>query len=122
MKLQRVAGFVLLFGALALVAMPALAEFETVNCGGLGIACDTNPDGQDVADFVLDIINFVLVLVGVVALAVLIWGGVSYIISLGDDSKIATAKKMILYAIIGLIIVGLSGLIVNFTINLFSGA
>ena len=106
--------------ALALIAVPAAAEFEPVDCGFLGLSCDVDADAQTFVDVILDIINFVLVLVGVIALAALIWGGIMYIISLGDDGRIGTAKKIIIYAIVGLVVVGLSGLIVHFTINLFA--
>lgn len=58
-------------------------------------------------------VNWLLSLVAVVALAVLVWGGFSYITSLGDEKKTAAAKKMILFAIIGVLVVGASFLIIS---------
>ncbi len=108
--------------ALLLTATPVSAQFTPVDCGGLGISCDEGADAQSFVDVIIDILNFILIIVGVIALAALIWGGVQYIISLGNETGIEKAKKTIIYAIVGLVVVGLSGLIVNFVINLFSGS
>ena len=106
-----------------LIPLPAgaqVAALESDECGLLGLACPEEATARTLSGTILLVINALLTIIGVIALAVLIWGGVLYIISLGDDGKIASAKKIILYAIVGLVVVGLSGLIVNFTINLFA--
>lgn len=54
------------------------------------------------------IILGILGLVAVVALAVMIWGGFTYITSLGDEQRASTAKRVILYAVIGLLLIGAS--------------
>jgi hypothetical protein len=41
-----------------------------------------------------------------------------YITSLGDESKTSQAKKIIMYAIIGLLVLGAAGIIVNVLINI----
>jgi hypothetical protein len=71
------------------------------------------------ADFFLTVFRAVITLVAVVAVGALIWGGIYYIISLGNDEKMQQAKRIILYAIIGLLIIGVSGLVVNVIVNLF---
>lgn len=53
-----------------------------------------------------NIVNLLTSLAAVIALAAFIWGAVMYITSLGDDSKAGTAKKIMLYAVIGLLLVG----------------
>jgi len=68
---------------------------------------------------ILKIIQTILNLVAVVALAVVIWAGVSYVISLGNEEKVKKAKMTLLYAIIGLVIIGIAIIIVNFIINIF---
>lgn len=73
--------------------------------------------GDDFAGFVIAGLKIVLGLVGIIAVAVLMWGGVKYVISLGDEDAAADAKRLILYAIIGLIIIGASLLIVNVIID-----
>ena len=59
-------------------------------------------------------------LLAVIALAALVWGGVLYIISLGNDQDIQRAKKIIIYALLGIIVVMLAGIIVNVVIGIFS--
>lgn len=61
--------------------------------------------------------NTILYIVGIVSVIMLIWGGVRYILSGGDNKKVTDAKNTILYAIIGLIIAILAFAIVNFVLN-----
>ena len=51
---------------------------------------------------------------GVVAVIFLVYGGISYITSAGEPNKVQQAKKMITYALIGLIIVALVEVITAF--------
>ena len=61
--------------------------------------------------------NTILYIVGIVSVIMLIWGGVRYILSGGDNKKVTDAQNTILYAIIGLVIAILSFAIVNFVLN-----
>ncbi len=63
------------------------------------------------------ITNTVLYIVGVVAVIMLIIGGIKYVTSGGDAKKVTDAKNTVLYAIIGLIIAFLAFAIVNFVIS-----
>ena len=54
---------------------------------------------------VATVINIVLGLVGAVFVAFIIRGGVEWITSAGNPEKVSHAKKIIIYAVIGLIIV-----------------
>ena len=71
----------------------------------------------DLIKRVVDILNFALGLVGLAAVVVLIWGGIQYMTAGGDETKVESATKTITNALIGLAIVILSGLIVNFVIG-----
>lgn len=63
------------------------------------------------------ITNVILLIVGVVSVIMLIYGGLRYIMSGGDSKKVTDAKNTILYAIIGLIISLLAYAIVNFVLT-----
>lgn len=65
------------------------------------------------------IIRTLLGFVGLIAVAVVIYGGVMYITSAGDDSKAEKAKKLIGYAVVGLLLIGTAALIVNVIIAVF---
>ena len=68
-----------------------------------------------------NITNTALYAVGIISVVMLIYGGIRYIISGGDQKKVTDAKNTILYAIIGLIIAILSYAIVNFILNAIGG-
>ena len=67
------------------------------------------------------ITNTVLYIVGIIAVVMLIYGGLRYVMSGGDSKKVTDAKNTILYAIIGLIVSILAFAIVNFVINAITG-
>lgn len=76
-----------------------------------------DPDGglsdKGAVDILKSVISFLLSLVAVLALAALIIGGIMYIVSLGDENRAKQAKQIIMYAIIGLLVVGMSFAIIN---------
>ena len=63
------------------------------------------------------ITNNVLLIVGLISVIMLVYGGLRYILSGGDSKKVTDAKNTILYAIIGLIISMLAYAIVHFVLN-----
>ncbi len=67
------------------------------------------------------IVNIMLMIVGVIAAVMLVLGGVRYIISQGDEDQTEQAKNTILYALIGLIVIGLSAVVVNFVLGAVAG-
>ena len=83
-------------------------------------AATVNPvgDGSDTfsEDFTT-IINWVIGVLGIVAVVVMIMGGVTYMTSSGDAGKVKKAKDTILYGLIGLIVAALAFAIVNFVIT-----
>lgn len=66
------------------------------------------------------VINTLLFFVGVLAVIMLIFGGIRYIVSGGDSNKVKDAKNTIIYAIVGLVLSLLAYAIVNWVIGLFS--
>lgn len=63
------------------------------------------------------ITNTIIYIVGVIAVIMLIIGGIKYVVSGGDAKKVTDAKNTVLYAIIGLVICFFAYAIVNFVIN-----
>ena len=90
----------------------------TLEEGAQAARCDGCPEDLfgDTGVF-KQITNTILYIVGVIAVIVLIIGGIRYLISGGDSKKVTDAKNTVLYAIIGLIIALLSFAIVNFVIS-----
>jgi hypothetical protein len=95
-----------------------------VSCGASGniIGCTaTNaPDStadQKVNDLIGNAIRIFQIVVGLISVFMIILGGLKYITSGGDSGKVGEAKNAILYAIIGLVIVGVAEIIVRFALN-----
>lgn len=65
-------------------------------------------------------LNLVYFLAGLVAVIIIIIGGITYATSSGDSGKVTKAKNMILYAVVGLVIVLSAFAITNFVSGRFS--
>ena len=63
------------------------------------------------------VINLMLFIVGVLAVIMLIWGGIRYVISGGNSDRVKDAKNTILYAIVGLVVAILGYAVVNWVIG-----
>ncbi|MCK5460744.1 hypothetical protein KAI58_02065 [Candidatus Gracilibacteria bacterium] len=62
---------------------------------------------------ILTLLNFFLFFLGIVATGFVVYGGFLYVTSQGEDSNVETAKKIISYAAIGIIVVLISFALVN---------
>ena len=110
MKKQLFAG-VLSIGILALPVM-ASAAVTIENVGGsLGLG------SADLKQTVLNIITFVLGLLGLIAVIMILYGGFIWLTAGGNEDKVDTAKRIISSAAIGLVIVLISWAIVNFVVR-----
>lgn len=82
-----------------------------------------NANEPTLMERVQQIINVIVGVLGVVAVAVIILGGVYYVTSQGEAAKIARAKNTILYGIVGLVVALLAFAIVNFVLTgVFGGS
>lgn len=63
------------------------------------------------------ILNVIVGVVGIAAVAVIILGGVTFVTSQGDAAKVTKGKNTIIYGIVGLIISLLAFAIVNFVLS-----
>lgn len=84
---------------------------EAARCDG----CPANLFGN--TGIFKQVTNTILYIVGIIAVIMLIIGGIKYVVSGGDAKKVTDAKNTVLYAIIGLVIAFLAFAIVNFVIT-----
>lgn len=73
--------------------------------------------GEQLSEFVATAIDLFSLIIGIIAVVMIMVGGVKYITSQGDSGNVTAAKNTILYAIIGLVIVALAQLIVRFVLG-----
>lgn len=71
----------------------------------------------DLMDKSTTIINVIVGVIGVIAVAVIVIGGIFYVTSAGDAVKTKKAQNTIIYGVVGLIIAILAFAIVNFVLN-----
>ena len=87
----------------------------TSDCSSGGLSPGQTNDKLN--NIIHTVINLLSVVVGVVAVIMIIIGGLRYITSGGSDTSVTGAKNTILYAIIGLIIVALAQILVRFVLS-----
>lgn len=123
-KFGKAATFVIAITSLSLFVFPVAAQITKISgsdCSQLGISCTGSETSSTLVDRITTIINGLLVIVGVVAAVYLVLGGVRYVMSQGDEGQAEQAKMTMLYAIIGIILIGLSAAIINFIIYIVGG-
>ncbi len=123
---KKIAASVLVVSAFSLaLAVPATANAATqANCNDNdlsitnGVNC-AQPTGTPTklvgaGGIFNTVANILIFLVGVVAVIMLIIGGIRYAVSGGDQAAVTSAKNTILYAIIGLVVAFMAFAIINF--------
>jgi hypothetical protein len=119
-RLLKTSVFIFTITALSLLVFPVAAQISPYGaasgCNLLGIRCGTGNGSGDLILYIRNIVNGLLSLMAIVAAIYLILAGIKYVTSAGDEKKADEAKHTILYAIIGLIVIGLSMVLVNFII------
>jgi hypothetical protein len=91
-------------------------------CNGIGSigggnACTNDNAKNGLSNFLRQIINILLFIIGAIAVVMIIIGGLRYVLSGGDQSQITGAKNTILYAVVGLVVAIMAYAIVNFVVG-----
>ncbi len=130
--IQTLKKLILRLSIVSLIAFPVLAPVtvhavDTQNvqqnlCAGANLDvnntdCSTGDPSGRVNGILATTINIFSLVVGVIAVIMIIVGGLKYITSGGESANITGAKNTILYAIIGLVVVALAQFIVRFVLT-----
>jgi len=97
-------------------------------CAGTGLTLTeggncVNPEAETKVNSTISLaLNIFSAIVGIIAVVMIIVGGVKYITSQGESANITSAKNTILYALVGLVVVALAQVIVRFVLNRFIGS
>ena len=126
MKLRNVFGAVAgaAIVATSMIATPVFATDVTCPTGSERATaptlagCNVKEDSS-LMPTVKTIIDVIIGVLGIVAVIVIVLGGVQYTLSTGDPGRIKKAKDTILYGIIGLVVAILAYAIVNFVLSSF---
>ena len=81
---------------------------KVLNVGGTGA------DLNYVYKAIMSAVKIALSLAGIVGFVMFLYASILYVTSMGDDAKAETAKKTILWTIIGIAVIALATFIVNY--------
>lgn len=79
---------------------------------------DKIPTLECIFPLVQNIVFWAFILAGITAVVFIIWGGIKFITSRGDQKQVQGARQILTYAIIGLILILSSYIIVALLANL----
>ena len=98
-----------------LVASPALAQVNTsIPVSGYG---QESPE-----DIVINLINWILGILALIAVVMILIGGFRWMTAAGNEEKVDSAKKLLIAAIIGLVIVMAAWGISIYAVGVLAGA
>jgi hypothetical protein len=106
----------LLFLGLSFPLLAAAQGEPTDFWSGLSMLFGTDLPRYSMAGVILAIANFLAFLASVVALGAIVYGGFQYFASAGSEETAAAAKKTIAMGVVGLILVIIAAVIVNYII------
>lgn len=115
-------GLTAIFGASLALAPQAGAAADLFKIcskgGGSSAACSSETENiSGTGGVVLKAANLVAIVAGIAAIIMIMLGGFNYITAGGDSNKISTAKNMVIYALVGLVVIALARTIVGFVIG-----
>lgn len=113
---KNAASAFLLLSILSIISAPlsAFAQWGVGNAPG-GIP------NVELGQVVINVTNWVLGIVTLLAVLSLIWGGIRYATAAGDQSVTEEAKTIISYAIWGLVVAGISYALVSAVVKVWIG-
>lgn len=106
----------LVFTIIPMSPVSALNVFQ--NCPGGNVCGAAQTDDFQV--MMHNIVNTLLLVLGMIAVIMIVIGGIRYTTSNGDASQVKAAKDTVLYSVVGLVVAILAYAIVNFVIGAFN--
>jgi len=120
--MKRLASLIVVLGLVAVFAAPVTHATDVIDCEGLtaaqcSLVSEDKLNYKSNTNVVWDIVRFIFIVLGAVAVIMIIVGGLQYATSQGDSGAVAKAKNTILYAVIGLVVALFATGIVTFVIT-----
>lgn len=110
---------VIFFGSQAAYAACNPSDIKgSIDCGAsnsAGVPVTNQPD-KSINDTITVGLKLLSVVIGIAATVMIAIGGFRYVTSAGDTTKVANARKTIMFALIGLVIIVLNQLIIKFVL------
>lgn len=107
---QAVIVFALMLGMLSLFNLVA---FAALTATPIKSVTDATGGESTLSGLILTIVDYFLGFLGLLAVIMVVYGGVTYVSSAGNDEAVGKAKKIIMYALIGIVVILLSFVVVK---------
>lgn len=104
-----------------LFAVPAMVGAQS-DIFGVNYGASTGLGQQDPRETVANVIKIALSFLGIVAVVIVLWGGILWMTAAGNSDKVDQAKKVLFSGLIGLIIILSAYAVTQFVINQLIGA
>ena len=92
---------------------------------GMEYAADLGLTGfgdNDPRNTLVDGVKYLMTFLGIIAVTVVLWGGFRWMVSMGNEDRLATAKATLSSGLIGLAVILVSFTLVNFIVDTTSSA
>ncbi len=96
-----------------LLPTPIFADFTIIqpNNGGIHVGTQTGPN--ILQTIISNVVTIFFTFAGIATLMMFLWGAIEWILSGGDKEKVGAARKRIVNAIIGLVLIALAFVIIR---------
>ena len=127
MIVKKISSLVFILAILFTLLTPVsvFADIKEDVCSGVGLSsggsCKTATSGsKSVNEVIATGLNVFSAIIGIIAVVMIMIAGVKYMTSQGEPGKINEAKNALLYAVVGIVVVAMAQIIVQFVIKRFS--
>lgn len=89
-------------------------------CSGiseLGTTQDCSSNGSTVTNIISEAVSVLSYIIGIAAVIMIILSGIKFALSGGNSNSVGEAKKMLIYAIIGLVLAALAQVLVRWVLS-----
>jgi hypothetical protein len=126
--MQKIKNSILAVLALALLMVPVMGTLSNpvaaaTNakqevCEGLGTGANCSGAGQpSINNTISNVIDLMSAITGVVSVIMIIIAGFRFVTANGDSGTIAAARRTVIYALVGLVVVVLSQTLVKYVVD-----
>lgn len=126
--MKRIREILLIAVAVVGIGGAMVATSPSVQAVNVFEACSGNADtavckaqNDNAASMVQTVINILLYVLGIIAVIMIIIGGIRFTTSDGDPAGVKSARNTIIYAVVGLVVAIMAYAIVNLVLGRFAG-
>ena len=117
---KKIVSVAVVLYAIALSTLFSIQTAFSVDFATDGFDMPAQPAGTpgDFEGSIVNLTNWILGFATMIAVLALIWGGMNYLTSAGDEEKAKSGKQIIKYALLGLIVAGVAYALVKVIVSI----